>query len=215
MGLRILVADDHGVLRAGLRALLNDESNYEVVGEAADSDEAYRAAVELKPDIVLMDLSMPGIGGIEVTRKLRADLPETKVLILTVHEDAAFLREAMKAGAVGYVVKRAVESDLLAAIEAAHRGELYVHSSMTRALLEANKCSAPPTPRKGDDESLTQRETGVLRLLTRGYTNRQIADELDLSIRTVESHRANILGKLGLSSRAELVRWAADRKLTN
>ena len=213
MGLRILVADDHGVLRAGLRALLNDETNYQVVGEASDSDEASRAAVELTPDIVLMDMSMPGIGGIEVTRKLHASLPETKVLILTVHEDAAFLREAMKAGAVGYVVKRAVESDLLAAIETAQRGELYVHSSLTRALLDVNGCSLPP-PRRGDAETLTQREGDVLKLLTRGYTNRQIADELDLSIRTVETHRANILGKLGLSSRAELVRWAADQKKT-
>jgi two-component system response regulator NreC len=119
VGLRILVADDHGVLRAGLRALLNDETNCQVVGEASDSDEAYRAALELKPDIVLMDLSMPGIGGIEVTRRLRKSLPETKVLILTVHEDPSLLREAMKAGAVGYIVKRAVESELLAAIEAA------------------------------------------------------------------------------------------------
>ena len=212
MGLRILVADDHGVLRAGLRALLNEETNHQVVGEASDSDEAYRAAVELKPDIVLMDISMPGIGGIEVTRKLHASLPGTKVLILTVHEDVAFFREAMKAGAVGYVVKRAVESDLLAAIEAAQRGELYVHSSMTRALLDVNRCSAP-LPRRDDDEALTPRESGVLKLLTRGYTNRQIADELGVSIRTVETHRANILGKLGLSSRAELVRWAADHKL--
>jgi two-component system response regulator NreC len=149
-----------------------------------------------------------------VTRRLRKSLPETKVLILTVHEDPSLLREAMEAGAVGYIVKRAVESELLAAIEAAQHGDLYVHSSMTRALLDINRCSAP-APRRDSDEALTQREAGILKLLTRGYTNRQIADELDLSIRTVESHRANILGKLGLSSRAELVRWATDHKMTN
>lgn len=214
MSLRILIADDHGVLRAGLRALLNEETNFEVVGEASTSEEAYRLALRLKPDVILMDLSMPGIGGIEVTRRLRESLPTAKVLILTVHEDAAFLREAMKAGAVGYVVKRAAESELMAAIQAALRGDLYVHSSMTRALLDANRCS-PPLPRRSDPEALTQREAEVLKLITRGYTNRQIADELKLSVRTVESHRANIMGKLGLASRADLVRWASDHKMTN
>ncbi len=214
MSLRILIADDHGVLRAGLRALLNEETDHEVVGEASTGEEALRAAASLRPDVVLVDLSMPGMGGIELTRKLREKLPATKVLVLTVHEDAALLREAISAGAAGYVVKRAVESELLAAIESVQRGELYVHPSMTRALLDSQK-SAPPASRRGDPEALTRRESDVLRLITRGYTNRQIADELDLSVRTVETHRANILGKLGLSTRAELVRWAADHKLTS
>ncbi|MGE5347136.1 MAG: response regulator [Acidithiobacillales bacterium] len=213
MSLRILIVDDHGVLRAGLRAVLGDETNYEIVGEAGTSDEALRAAASLKPDIVLLDLSLPGIGGIEVTRRLHEKLPDTKVLILTVHEDAALLREALKAGAAGYVIKRAVESELLAAIEAAQRGDLYVHPSMTRALLEEERAD-PPRRRRGDPEALTSRETDIVRLIARGFTNKQIADSLNLSVRTVESHRANIMGKLGLASRAELVRWAADHKLT-
>ena len=213
MPTRILICDDHGILRAGLRALLNEETDYEVVGEAANSDEAFRMAVDLKPDFILMDLSMPGAGGIEVTRQLKEKLPETKILILTVHEDATLLREAMKAGAVGYVVKRAVEAELIDAIETARRGDLYVHPSMTRALLSEEQ-PAPSPPRRGDTEELTNREVDVLRLIVRGYTNRQIAEDLFLSVRTVESHRANIMQKLELSSRAELVRWAADHKLT-
>ncbi|HEX5855568.1 MAG TPA: response regulator transcription factor [Thermoanaerobaculia bacterium] len=213
MPTRILIADDHGILRAGLRALLNEETDYEVVGEAATSDEALHAALDLKPGFVLMDLSMPGIGGIEVTRQLKERLPETKVLILTVHEDATLLREAMKAGAAGYVVKRAVESELIEAIETVRRGDLYVHPSMTRALLSEEQ-PAPPPSRRGDFETLTNREVEVLRLIVRGYTNRQVADDLFVSVRTVESHRANIMQKLELSSRADLVRWAAEHKLT-
>lgn len=213
MPTRILIADDHGILRAGLRALLNEETDYEVVGEAATSDEALRAALDLNPGFILMDLSMPGVGGIEVTRQLKEKLPDTKVLILTVHEDATLLREAMKAGAAGYVVKRAVESELIEAIETARRGDLYVHPSMTRALLSEERPSPAPS-RRGDSEALTNREVDVLRLIARGYTNRQIADDLFLSIRTVESHRANILQKLELSSRADLVRWAVEHKLT-
>jgi two-component system response regulator NreC len=210
----ILIADDHGILRAGLRALLNEETDYEVVGEAASSDEAFHAALELKPDFVLMDLSMPGVGGIELTRQLKERLPATRVIILTVHEDATLLREAMRAGAAGYVVKRAVESELIDAIETVRRGDLYVHPSMTRALLSETQ-PAPPPPRRGDSADLTNREVDVLRRIARGYTNRQIADELFLSVRTVESHRANIMQKLELSSRADLVRWAADHKLTS
>jgi two-component system response regulator NreC len=211
---RILIADDHGVLRAGLRALLNKETEYEVVGEAATSDEAFQAALELNPDVVLMDLSMPGVGGIEVTRRLKERLPGIRVLILTVHEDATLLREAMKAGAAGYVVKRAVESELIDAIETVRRGDLYVHSSMTRALLSEVQ-SAPPVSRRGHPETLTNREMDVLRLIVRGFTNRQVGEKLVLSVRTVESHRANIMQKLDLSSRADLVRWAADHNVTS
>lgn len=214
MPFRILIADDHGILRAGLRALLNEEAEYEVVGEAATSDEALRAALELNPDFVLMDLSMPGAGGIEVTRQLKEKLPASRVLILTVHEDATLLREAMKAGAAGYVVKRAVESELIDAIETVRRGDLYVHPSMMRALLSEAQ-PAPPPSRRGHPETLTNREMEVLRLIVRGFTNRQIGEKLFLSVRTVESHRANIMQKLDLSSRADLVRWAADHDVTS
>ena len=135
MAVDILLADDHGVLRAGLRALLNSEADLDVVGEAASGDEALRLAAELRPGIVLLDLNMPGPGGIEVTRQLREVLPETRVLVLTVHEDEGLLREAIDAGASGYIIKRAVESELINAIHAVARGELYIHPSMTRALI--------------------------------------------------------------------------------
>lgn len=213
MPTRIVIADDHGVLRAGLRALLNEETNYEVVGEAKCSNEALSVVLELKPDFVLIDLSMPGVGGIAVTRQITTKLPDTKVLILTVHEDAVLLREAMRAGAAGYVVKRAVGAELIEAIETVRRGDLYVHPSMTRALLSEAPHASPPSQR-GDNEALTGREVEVLRLLVRGCTNRQIAEDLFLSVRTVESHRANIMQKLELSSRADLVRWAAEHGLT-
>jgi two-component system response regulator NreC len=211
MPVDIILADDHGVLRAGLRALLNAEEDLKVIGEAASGDDALRLVPELQPDIVLLDLNMPGPGGIEVTRKLRDLVPETRVLVLTVHEDEGLLREAIDAGASGYIIKRAVESELINAIRAVARGEMYIHPSMTRAFL--NK----PTKRKrapsGAQESLTPRETDVLRLIVLGYTNRQAAEELGLSVRTVETHRANLMGKLGLKSRVELVRWAADNDL--
>jgi two-component system response regulator NreC len=214
MSLRILIVDDHGVLRAGLRSLLNEETNFQVVGEAGTSDEGLRVALDLKPDVVLMDLSIPGVGGLQLTRRLLEELPGTRIIVLTVHEDAALLREALSAGAAGYVVKRAVESELIAAIHAATRGEVYVHPSMTRGLLEMQRSSTPGS-RRGDPEALTTREIDVVKLLTSGFTNRQIADRLSLSVRTVESHRAHILGKLGLTSRADLVRWASEKKLTN
>ena len=187
-----------------------------MVGEASSSDEALATALRVRPDVVLMDVSMPGAGGIEVTRQLHELLPATKVVILTLHEDEALLREAIRVGACGYIVKRAVESELFAAIEAAQRGEVYVHPSMTRALLASpgsqalRKPAAPQGPAGG---GLTRRELDVVRLLARGYTNRQIADEMELSVRTVETHRANVMAKLELSSRAELVRWVADRRL--
>jgi len=210
MGIRTLIVDDHGVLRAGLRALLAGEADLEVVGEAADGDEALRMAGELSPEVVLMDITMPGMDGIEATRKLLAEMPSARVLLLTVHADSSLLREALQAGAAGYILKRAVESELINAIRAVARGDLYIDPAMTRALLTEparNPC------RDNLNETLTSRETEVLQLIAGGYTNRQIAEKLTISVRTVEGHRANIMGKLDLRSRVELVRYARETGL--
>lgn len=211
MAVKIVIADDHGVLRAGLRALLSAEPGFEVVGEAASGEEALRVAVERRPDIVLLDVSMPGVDGLEAMKLLKEKLPRTRVLILTVHEDETLLRGAIRAGASGYIVKRAVESELINAIRSIQRDELYVHPAMTRALLHDGTDGAAPGRR--DPVSLTRREKGIARLLAQGYTNRQIAEELGLSVRTAETHRANIMSKLGLKNRVELVRWAARQRL--
>jgi len=210
MTTRILIADDHSLLRAGLRALLDGEEGLVVAGEAATGEETLREVEALLPELVLLDLSMPGPGGVELTRQLRTLFPQTRVLILTVHEDEVLLRETIRAGAAGYIVKRAAESELINAIHAVMRDELYVHPSLTRALLEETTRQPPP---QRSPELLTPRELDVLQRLVRGYTNRQVADELGLSIRTVETHRANLMAKLELSDRVELVRWATEHQL--
>jgi two-component system response regulator NreC len=213
MQIKILVADDHGVLRAGLRALLNAEPDLSVVGEAASGEEALKIARKVSPDIVLMDLNMPGMGGIEAARKMLKAHSQIRVLILTVHEDNELLKEAIKAGASGYILKRAVESELIYAIHAVMRGDLYIHSAMTRALLSNQPEEQPDIP--DGAEELTPREQEVLRLIAEGHTNRQIADLLSLSVRTVESHRSNLMEKLNLHSRVELVRYAHRNQLLN
>lgn len=211
MSIQILLADDHGVIRAGLRALLEGFPDMTVVGEASDGAEAIAKAFELKPDIILMDLSMPNIGGIEATRQLLQREPGMRVLILTVHEDESLLKEVIRAGAAGYVVKRAAQEDLIHAIRVVARGDLYVHPTMTRMLFsEPAKDEAPSGM---NIETLTLREIEVLQLLAKGCTNRQIAEQLSLSPRTVEGHRANIAGKLGLHSRVELVEYAEKHGL--
>ena len=212
MSIRILIADDHGVLRAGLRALLSAEPELEVVDEASNGNEALSLAGKLQPDLILLDISMPDLGGIEVTRRLKEMLPDVRVLILTVHEDEGLLQEAIQAGASGYIVKRAVESELVDAIRAVWRGDLYIHPAMTRALLK-EMSSSPTSNNDAPVESLTPREIDVLRLIAQGYTNRQMADMLSISVRTVESHRSNLMGKLDLHSRVELVRYAKENNL--
>ncbi len=209
MPIPILIADDHGVLRAGLRALLSAESDLEVIADADNGIDALKLAEELQPEIVLLDVNMPGMGGIEVTRRLKEILPEARVLILTVHEDESLFQEAMQAGASGYIIKRAVESELIDAIRAVKRGDLYVHPAMTRVLLR----EISPTVAANKDEpveALTRREIDVLKLIAQGYTNRQTAEALSISVRTVESHRANLMGKLNLRSRVDLVRYAKE-----
>jgi two-component system response regulator NreC len=210
MTVRILIADDHGVLRAGLRALLHGAADMQVVAEAGNGEDALQVADQVRPDLILLDISMPGLDGIEVTRRLKHTVPNSRVLIMTMHEDTGLLREALRAGASGYIVKRAVESELIIAIQAVRRGELYVHPALTRGLFE--ELEPHPTPIK-QAEALSPREVDVLRLIAEGYTNRQIAASLALSVRTVESHRASIMDKLGLHSRADLARYAAERGL--
>jgi two-component system response regulator NreC len=198
-------------VRSGLRALLAADADIEVVGEAENGVEALRLAGELAPDMILLDVTMPPDNGIRTAERLKERFPQIRVLILTMHEDESLLHEALRAGASGYVIKRAEESEILAAIRAAIRGDIYVHPSMTRALLQ--QPVAAEHRRVSAVDALTRRELDVLRLLAKGNTNRQIAGLLGLSMRTVENHRANLLGKLGLVSRVELVNYAEEHGL--
>lgn len=211
MSIRILIADDHGLIRAGLRALLEDVPDMQVVGEAADGHAVLRLTSELQPDIVLMDISMPGLNGIEATRRLSEVSPQARVLALTVHEEEGMLREMIRAGAFGYIIKRAIESELINAIHIVSQGHMYVDPTMTRSLFkDLSPHAAPP---QAAMEALTPREMDVLRLLARGYTNRQIAQELNISPRTVEGHRSSLVSKLGFSGRVELVNYAEEHGL--
>lgn len=211
MPIRILIADDHAIVRSGLRGLLGADPHLELVGEAGHGEEAQRLVETLRPDVILLDVAMPPDNGIEITKRLKEAYPELIVLILTMHEDEALLHEALRVGAAGYVIKRAEEFEIVQAIHAVSRGDAYVHPSMTRALLHQ-----PVTTehRRGSAvDALTPREIDVLRLLVKGNTNRQAAGLLGISVRTVENHRANLMGKLGLTSRVELVSYAEEHDL--
>jgi two-component system response regulator NreC len=183
-----------------------------VVGEAEDEHSAVTLTVETKPDIVLMDISMPDSGGIQATRRIKQLIPEAKILILTVHEDKGLMQEAIRAGAMGYILKRAIKSELVNAIHAVLRDELYLHPAMARLLFMD---SQPVTPQETllISEELTSREMEVLRLIVRGYTNNQAAEKLHISVRTVEYHRSNLTAKLNLRSRSELMRYAEEKGL--
>lgn len=211
MATRVLIADDHAIVRAGLRAVLKGEAGMELVGEASNGEEALLLVESLHPDILVLDLSMPDMDGIQVTKRLQSTSPGVRILILTVHEDEALLREVIRAGAAGYILKHAAEEELLSAIHVVQMGEIYIHPKLIRALLVEPQKSTPPSPQP--DEVLTPRELDVLNLIVQGYTNRQIAEELRLSVRTVEGYRANLTEKLGLHSRAELVRYAREHGL--
>lgn len=212
MPIRLLVADDHGLLRAGLIALLNAEANMTVVGEAEDEHSVVSLTMEKKPDVVLMDISMPDSGGIEATRRIKHLVPEARILILTVHEDKGLMQEAIRAGAMGYILKRAIKSELVNAIQAVMREELYLHPAMARLLFMEGPSPHPHGTRLVP-ESLTSREMEVLRLIARGYTNSQAAEKLHISIRTVEYHRGNLTAKLNLRSRSELMSYAEEKGL--
>ena len=200
MQIRILLADDHAVLRSGLAALLNARSDITVVGEAADGAELLTQAQQTEPDLILLDLTMPRLGGLEVLPLLRQRVPDARVLILTMHHDESYLRQALKNGAAGYVLKKAADVELIAAIQAVMRGDVYVHPSMTRVLLDDMVAEENDTrPREeGLWMTLSDREQEVLQLVSLGHTSKEIADQLALSAKTVDTYRARGMEKLGL-----------------
>ena len=212
MKTRILLADDHAVLRAGLRLLLENQTGLEVLGEASSGLEALDLAIKLNPDLILLDLSMPGLGGLDALPALRKSVPGARVLILTMHDDPHYLRQALKNGASGYVLKKAADQELLSAVRAVMRGEVYVHPSMTRVLLDD---LLTDTPAQGGNvwETLSEREQVVLKQVVLGYTGAEIGEQLNLSIKTVDTYRMRGMEKLGLSSRAALVRFALKKGL--
>jgi len=206
---RVLIADDHAVLRAGLKMLLNAQDDMVVVGEATNGQEALAAVQRYAPDVLLLDLTMPQTDGFEVLRQLRRERPNVRVLILTMHEEEGYLRRALEAGAAGYCPKSAADAELLAAIRAVMRGNVYIHPSHTRILLD-KMLPAASQPSTASAE-LSERESAVLKLVALGHTNQEIAEQLALSVKTVESYRARGMEKLGLTSRAALVRYALQR----
>lgn len=206
----ILLVDDHAVLRAGLRLLLDGQPDLRVIGEAEDVRTAVVQATTLQPDLILLDLSLTGSSGLAAIPALRTVAPHSRILVLTMHDDEGYVRQALAAGANGYVLKRAADAELIAAIRAVLRGELYIHPALTRQLLED---LLPQTPALNPWESLSEREREVLLLVARGYTAAEIAEQLSLSPKTVETYRTRGMEKLGLRSRAALVQYALNHNL--
>jgi DNA-binding NarL/FixJ family response regulator len=206
--LRIFLADDHAILREGLKRLIDGEVDMEVSGEAADGAEALTSIEESKPDIVVMDLSMPKIGGAAATRQLKASAPNIKVIALTVHEDRAYLQELLEAGAAGYVLKRAASEELIRAIRSVAAGGVYVDQRLVGNLIES--LIHPRSTAEEPVGKLSEREMSVLRLIASGYTNKEIASNLEVSVKTVETYKARSMEKLGLRSRVDIVRLANE-----
>ena len=202
--IKVLVCDDHTLLRSGLRRLLEVEEGFEIVGEAANADEAVERAAATQPDIVLLDVVMPGRSGVEAMPDIRAAAPEARVLVLSMQDDPTYVRRAFAAGASGYLVKEAADAELVQALRDVAAGRRYVHPLLGARLAEAEAQSGG----RPQADPLSEREHEVLRLLALGHTNQEIATMLFISVRTAETHRAHIMRKLGLSTRAEIVRYA-------
>jgi DNA-binding NarL/FixJ family response regulator len=214
--IQILLADDHAVLRTGLRMLLDAQPDMEVIGEASDGNEAVEQALASQPDVVLMDVAMSGGGGLEATQQIRQQAPGIRVLMLSMYDDESYLRRALEAGASGYALKRAADTELLSAIRAVAQDEVYLHPALTRVLVSdllKREASPSEAPRPATLPRLSEREVEVLRLVALGHTNQEIADTLVLSVKTVESYKGRLMEKLGLRGRAALVRYAVDAGL--
>jgi DNA-binding NarL/FixJ family response regulator len=206
--IRVLIADDHAILRAGLRMLIDSQPDMKVIAEAPNGEDAVRLASAERPDVVILDITMPGGGGLRAVPEILRVCASTRVLLLTMHEEPAYLRTALASGAAGFVLKKSVDANLLAAIRSVHKGRSYVDSELASALIQH---ALPDLAQPGrTDEVLSERELQVLKLVAEGYSSREIAEQIFIGVKTVETYRARFAEKLGLKSRADLVRYALE-----
>lgn len=208
--IRIVLADDHAVLRAGLKALLEAQPDMQVVGEAGDGAQVVQVALARRPDVILLDINMPEVNGLEALVRLRQSVPASRVLVLTMHDDQTYLRQVLAAGGAGYVLKQAADQELLTAIRTVHAGGSFLHPAHTLALLQQPEQGAAE---QSELAQLSDREREVLRLIAFGHSNKEIADMLFLSVKTVETYKARVMEKLDLKTRASLVRFAMKHGL--
>ena len=210
--IKVLLVDDHAIMRDGIKALLSIHDDIEIVGEASEGKEAIEMAQELAPDVAIMDIGMPGMDGLEATRRLTKRNPRIKVIVLTQHDNKEYIFSTIRAGAAGYVPKKALGSELVSAIRAVCRGDSFLYPSAAKVLIEDYRQQAE----KGDSyDSLTGREREILKLIAEGQTSREIADALFISLKTVHGHRTKIMGKLDLHNRTELIKYAMRRGLVS
>lgn len=212
--IRVMIADDHAILRAGLRMLVNAQADMEVVSEAPDGEQAVKVARETRPDVALLDLTMPRVGGMKALQEMARDCREIRVLVLTMHDDPAYLRSALAAGACGYLLKRAVDAELIAAIRAVHRGGIFVDPRLANVLVQdviAKRSTKGGSSRPAN--ILSPRELQVLRLVARGYTSAEIAKQIFVGVKTIETYRSRFAEKLGLRTRSDVIRLAVQMGL--
>ena len=209
--IKVLVVDDHAILRDGIRALLGLHNDVEIVGEASEGQEAIEKVQELTPDVVVMDIAMPGMDGLEATRRIQRKNPKVKVLVLTQHDNREYILSAIKAGVAGYVPKRALGSELVSAIRTVHKGDSFLYPSAATALIEDYRQQAEEEPY----DRLTDREREILKLIAEGHTSREIADMLFISLKTVLGHRTKLMEKLDIHNRTELIKYAMRKGLVS
>ncbi|MBI2854999.1 MAG: response regulator transcription factor [Chloroflexi bacterium] len=206
--IRVLIADDHAIIRDGLRAILETQPDIEVVAEATEGQEAVEKTERFKPDIVIMDVTMPGVNGLEATRLIKSENPDVKILALTMHDNHQYFFQMLHAGASGYFIKGGSSAELVSAIKTVYQGEVFLYPSMAKKLLSDYVKKLRTGTDRDSTERLTDREREILKLVAEGRTNQEIADILVVSVNTVQTHRSHVMAKLGLHSRTELVKFA-------